>query len=687
MVTESMRRVFLALTFLSCVSLLGSAVYYTSIITPGTLVLATLGALLVTAGMDHFFVIPDQVRHDEKQKNKMTDTVIRHYVLFLIGLSSLIIFVFLAITHPITTATRSLWLLFSPTHIVFLTIAFFCTILLYKKQEGGYVDPPLHDRPPRYAAILGGLIAFVTSALAAILFPLGFGFDPFLHRATLEHIATFGTITPKPLYYIGAYALELCGNLLLRIPLFSLDVFLAPVGFAFLVFIAVRSKQLHPAILALLPFSAFVSTTPQAIGFLWIFAVILALKNNLPQLYLWLFALAALAAHPIAGVPAVILVTIYCLLNTKRNKTNHDKVADTVIGHYGSILTTIFIILGILALPLMFFAQQLITGMNVGFSWVAFTDFSRIPSLGFFSMQGHALMDTVMLFGGNVFFITVILAIIGFIVTLGQRKINARSFAQSLALLLASIVALGNFVMLSLGFDFPFLISYERTDFALRLVTIAWIFLLPLASDGMKRIIGIVTEWKLRKSETRYLESHRDELRTYGRVLNPPLHTRLKNAYGILLILILFSANIYTTFPRHDGYTRSAAFNVTVADTEIVHRIADDAAGESYAVLSNQTLASMAIQEFGFFQYFHNNIFAYPIPTSGPLYTLFLTMITTPNLETIAQAHDLTGASRIYFVVHNYWWEADLRIAETKKIADAYFTSADGTITVFVFSR
>ncbi len=624
MVTESMRRVFLGLTFIAFLSLFGSAVYYTTSVNAGTLAIAALFAILGALAMSRLTTpsIPTL-----PQEIPSIPSFPQEIPLFLIGLASLATFAFLAATHPITTATRSLWLLFSPGHIVLLGIAFICVLIFAKTRA-------------RLSALLGGALAFATSALAAILFPLGFGFDPFLHRATLEHIATFGTITPKPLYYIGAYSLELVGNILLHIPLVSLDVFLAPVGLAVLVWIALRSKTFHPAFLALIPFTAFISTTPQAIGFLWIFALVVAIKNNLPKPYLWLFAIAACAAHPIAGVPAVILAALVSLRSIR----------------FYPLLSVIICFMGIFAIPLMFFAQQMLTGMNVGFSWATFTDFSRIPTLGFLSLHGNALMDTVMLFGGNLFFITLILAIVGFI------KQERTERLQTIPYILAAIIALGNFVMLSLGFDFPFLISYERTDFALRLVTIAWIFLLPMASDGIRILASALAPQK-----------------ATPRAISP-------STYATLLLVLLFSANVYVAYPRHDGYTRSAAFSVTAADIETVHAIAENAGDASYAVLSNQTLASAAIQELGFFQYYHGDIFAYPIPTSSPLYTLFLEMIEgTPNLETVQAAKDLTGVTRVYFIVHDYWWEADERIEEAKKITDTWFTSGDETVTVFLF--
>jgi hypothetical protein len=50
------------------------------------------------------------------------------------------------------------------------------------------------------------------TALGAILYKLGYGFDGFIHEATLKIIQTTGTISPRPLYYLGEYSLIIFGN-------------------------------------------------------------------------------------------------------------------------------------------------------------------------------------------------------------------------------------------------------------------------------------------------------------------------------------------------------------------------------------------------------------------------------------------------------------------------------------------
>jgi hypothetical protein len=95
--------------------------------------------------------------------------------------------------------------------------------------------------------------------------------------------------------------------------------------------------------------------------------------------------------------------------------------------------------------------------------------------------------------------------------------------------------------------------------------------------------------------------------------------------------------------------------------------IADDAGRASYVVLANQSAAAGAIQELGFFRYFPSRdatypgeLFAYPVPTTSPLYAQFLLLMSEPGnaAAIVAEAQRLTGAERVYAIVDGYWWNA-----------------------------
>ena len=64
--------------------------------------------------------------------------------------------------------------------------------------------------------------------ISAIIYPLGFGFDGFIHRATEVWIQNNGFITPKQPYYIGQYVLVIFLNKLSLVPLSWIDRLLLP---------------------------------------------------------------------------------------------------------------------------------------------------------------------------------------------------------------------------------------------------------------------------------------------------------------------------------------------------------------------------------------------------------------------------------------------------------------------------
>ena len=81
----------------------------------------------------------------------------------------------------------------------------------------------------RTAVFFSTMHVFLTCSIVAILYPLGFGFDAFIHRASESWILAHGSILPKTPYYIGQYALVAFLIRTTAIPLFFVDIFLVPV--------------------------------------------------------------------------------------------------------------------------------------------------------------------------------------------------------------------------------------------------------------------------------------------------------------------------------------------------------------------------------------------------------------------------------------------------------------------------
>ena len=298
---------------------------------------------------------------------------------------------------------------------------------------------------------------------------------------------------------------------------------------------------------------------------------------------------------------------------------------------------------------------------DISLTWGKLWRFDLLPLSGFISSNGNVWLDAMYLVLGNLAVIIFILALIGAIVR-WQKLINYRpdpfqNPCYSDAGMMSVSLILG-FIVVSLGIDFQYLIEYERQDFALRLLTLATIFALPLADDAVAMMVNRF------KTETLAVRSA-----------------------GIVALFIIASSAVYGLYPRHDGYARSAAFNVSKADFDTVYAINHrETENADYIVLSNQATAAAALQEFGFRKYYHGDIFYYPIPTGGALYQDFLSMVdVAPTKETVMHAMNLAGVHKAYFVVSDYWWKSDAIIENAKLQTDEWFAVDGGKATVFIF--
>lgn len=606
-------------------SILGSAVYYSATVTTESL----LVALIVIAAIAGIVQKPTDHLKPLKPDHRL-DTG-----LFSLGLLAILGWWIAVLTNDISEPTRSLWLVLDPFTLTALGLAACCTLTLILRRRSAYL-----------ALLLLATLLFSATSVAATMYGLGYGFDPFLHRATVTHIAEHGTITPKPLYYIGQYALELIGMKLFALPLFALDAFLAPLLAAFGIVIALAGRQasLKPpsvmlASLLFLPLAAFVQTTPQALAF--VFTAWALFTYPRPRLAPAIFALAAVITHPLAGIGAIVYVVLITLDDLP------DRYRSLSLASIAAVTLSAAV-----AIPVAFVAQAKLANLTLGFNLQNIFKLWQLPIDSFLTTQYSAWGDTAYFFIGNTFLIVLALAIIGIILT---PKTKYGWYVPGLV----AAAMFVNFIILSLGFDFTFLIAYERMDFALRLLTLTTLFLLPYVAVLLSMI--------------------------WAKMQTAPVGLRVG---FVILLSIFFVTNVYAAYPRHDNYARSSGFNVGTADFEAVTAIEDRAAGQDYIVLSSQALASAAVQELGFKQYYHDDIFFYPIPTGGPLYQYFLTLVEEqPSRGTMLEAMDLAGVDLAFFAVHDYWWQAPQIIENTKALADDWFAVSNNRVTIFIFKR
>ncbi|MFH1253222.1 MAG: hypothetical protein V1664_02720 [Candidatus Uhrbacteria bacterium] len=562
-------------------------------------------------------------------------------------------------------AIRSPWEVTNP--IIFLIFGLAISLLVFLLLRG-------HER--WFSAPLVSMALFIFLAVAFLIFPLGYGFDSFIHRATENHIAEFGTITPKPFYYIGQYAIILFFHYAFLLPIDWLDKILVPLLTALLLPLTwliaaahlLKNKKTAVATLAflfLIPLSSFVVTTPQGLGNLWFLILILLAtprltdKNNLPIWPLVVGGLATALIHPIAGIPALLFLGLMAA-NPNDQKQKYPRLAQ--------VFSWIIILFGSLALPATFIINSLRSGQGWGLNFLALSPTALIHNLHldlFFANRFSPILDFVYLFGWNQILLLFIGALVGLIwawrnsgatglPTVALAKVG-RSPLRIYAAMTAILVI--NFLILNSAVDFSFLIDYERGNYAARLIPLIIFCLIP-------GLIFFAGHW-------------------FSSLEKKPLVLKISSA---ILLSALIVSNFYLTYPRQDAYETNHGYNLSLADIAAVTDIERDAAGVDYVVLANQMSSAAAIKEFGFKKYYNDQFF-YPIPTGNPLYQLFLKMNDHPARETALAAMDLLEVDRVYYLVSNYWWQSEKIVETAKTNADDWWVVNDGKITVFEYKR
>ncbi len=551
---------------------------------------------------------------------------------------------------PVTQAVRSVWeRLPESLFLLFALIASLVFGLLWRGRERAM------------SLMLVCALLFATLSVSAIAFPIGFGFDSFIHKATEAYLAQFGTITPKPFYYIGQYALVLFANLGFQIPIDLADTFLVPVLAALLLPMAWYFAAAHitrkrgTAMLTLtglflLPLSQFIVTTPQALANLWTMLLVLAsvpylLEQEHPRLrVLFVAALATLLIHPIAGIPALLyfifLATDPSRTNPRTPKTNR-------------VVRVLLIAFACVVLPFSFVVNSLVNGQSLALNLAALNPLAWVSSLNlgvFFDNRFSPLLDLVYLYGRNAMLILVLIAAFAWIEY--RRDLSSR-FRALLLMVLALTV---NYLIMSTLLEFTFLIDYERLNYAARLLPLIAFFLVPLLILGLGHLL----------------------MNAKGQ----PLILRACVLAGVVAIAV---STFYLSYPRRDAYETNRGFNVSQADIDAVHLVESMADGQPYLALANQSVSAAAIQEIGFRYY--GDLFFYPIPTGGELYSFFLAMSESPTRETAARALEIVpqhgDVTTLFFLVNNYWWDAPRIIETAKTTADDWRSLGDGQIYLF----
>lgn len=531
------------------------------------------------------------------------------------------------------------------------------TFLLFACTFAAFFLVSWHARPARLARLLaGGSVAASLSWLTPLLYPLGYGFDGFIHRASEQVLLQTGVLEPKPLYYIGQYVWNGWMTLSTTLPLTVVDTWLVPVSvvIVFLALIHRYDRGYHRLLpwfaLLLFPFAAVSTTTPQAFSYLIGFLALIYLPQDdtangvtpAPADYLSSLLLAtwSVSIHPLGGLPFAAAVGGLWLSSWKPSRA------------WRRFWTSLSPIGAILALPLAFALQgYLMTDAPVlwDLSWIRHTSLQEFVSVEAF-IPRQTLSSWLDATEWIAHLLPLVMGGIGLWIAIRP------SLRQDRVLALSGVGLFGMSALLERSASFTFLIEYERQNYIDRLDILAlFLLVIPVARFLSQRTL--------------------------------PLFTRTRLVGGLLLLACIaaWTTHVYTTLPRHDAAQASSGWSAGRGDKEAVQWIHHDQKNGPYAVLANQTVSAVALETYGFFRY-TDNVFYYPIPTSGPLYQVYLRAATIKATRSdLQEAARLTQSDHVYLVLNHYWWDFEAVREHLASLADRSVAFDQGRVMVFVF--
>ncbi len=549
-------------------------------------------------------------------------------------------------------ATRSPWQTVSPLFFPLVAAATFAVIALLVRAR------------TRSALLAATLLTFVAAAVALVVYGIGYGFDQFVHEKAIETILRDGFIVPKTPYYIGQYALVTLVARVSQLPHVPLARLITPLGYALLAplvcawtaaGIAPKSRWRLAALAPLLlPFTAYVATTPTGLAYLFALVAAGALVcwrgGTLPLAPAVMGALAALAVHPLVGIPALgLLLLALTPLGPPLTRGAAGEVRRQLIVPL-RIIGAALIVFGV---PAAFLLNAAVGGgLQLAFAGTLLDALRLlISSWPRFVPSGELGLDLAYLWR-----VALPLALAA-AACLAYRRANLEWRRALQPLLIAVTLLIPAYLLLGfLRFPAAGDIGAATFPFRARLIELAAVFLLPVAGTGL-----VFAYERLEKNVASRLAAS-------------------------AVIAALVAATVYVSYPRVDRIEPSKGYAVSAATVTAVDRI-ESAARGAYVVLGNQTMAAAAIQRSGFKAYYKEN-FYYANESGAPiLYDFFLKMNAAPTRETARAAMDAVGVTTVYFAVHDYWKDAPRIIAAATKTADDSFTVDGGKVMVFVYRR
>ena len=621
------------LIFLSLLAFSGSIVYYLYSLDNWGLFFTLILTLLF------FFIIVKWVSKKTEDFSEKEN----HNASFKYIYSSIYIFLYL-VCFVILFSSRTVDSIVTPWQVIpkiFFLFYALSTFILFLANE----------RKEKLATFLIILHYILSFSICAVVYIIGYGFDPFVHQATLEIIDKIGAVEPKTFYYLGQYVIELFVNKLPFLSFDKIDKILVPVLSAILIpltFFKVSKEKSDQRInynfsiisFLALPFSIFIVTVPQNLSYLFLILIIifsLNVKNKINLVTIYALSLATLAIHPIVGIPACLFSLLLFIKLTK--------IKDALKKY---LYLPIFSLLALI-LPILFYLLEKKSNSQLGFGALfSLNNLSfKLPVL---PGQENFILNALYLHGFNLRWIIILILLVGVFITF--RKNNLRFKKLYLFSSLAMLIS----YLFTINIPFGYLVDYERSYYSNRLLVVLMIFSLPFILNFLLELAKKI-----------------------------PYQKNIIKYTFLVFLSLLITVSLYFSYPRYDNYFNSHGYSTSKLDIEAVEWIDNDAGKKDYIVLAHQQTSAAALKKFGFKKYYKNNIFYYPIPTGGPLYSVYLDLVEKVERKKIESAMDLTGVDLAYFVINKYWWASEKIIAEAKLESDEWTEIDNNEIFIFKF--
>lgn len=632
---------FFSLSFVACLIIFASTFYwlfnflwYYQLI---SFVLALFFSILLT---NKFFNLKFDYNLLKLTKKKLKKEYYKKIKLIhLIFITSLALSWFYIISGKSLNSLNSPWQYISPYFFIFLLISIISALIIsYRNLQ--------------FKLLTFSLLFFTGCSIAVSIYSLGYGFDPFIHEAGIKAMKELGAISPKTLHYTGQYVLTIVINQISQIPISALNKWLVPTFTAiflpFSLFLWYKKtfntkNSLALISLLILPIALFTITTPQNLAYSFLL-IIIFLGLTQSKKYLLLSSLLSLATffiHPLAGMPALIFSFLSIIFYFKKE-----------IGlKKQKILSNITILLTTIAIPSSFL---LINNFTFNFSSIFQFDLFKTLDL---SGQENIILNLAYFYYFNLTLIILILIILGFLIWKKKYQKISPTIAISLKISLALFLS----YVISQYISFDFLIDYERSYYRERLIILSLLFSLPV-------IIVLFHDFFIK-------------LKRQNKVIK---------VFFLSIISLIVLASVYFSYPRVDKYFNSHSFSVSSYDLETVNfieNLIEKKENKDYIVLANQQVSVAALKTFGFNRYIKDDLYFYPIPTSGPLYPYYLEMVYDyPSKENMTKATSLANVNTGFLVLNKYWWGFKRLVEEAKVEADNYYQLQNGEIYIFEYN-